>query len=183
MPSHARLFPPTAWQGFLAFQTAWFATVMSAAQGHALWGCGILWVVLICHVAGSSQPMRAIGLIGVFCLLGVPVEWLNQWVGGFQYVPGDTASGTTPEIPYWVMGLWGLLAMGLRYARDWLQQRYALAAILGAVAGPASIDAGIRLGAGHYLNRPLALSTLALLWCLATPLLLWLTTHMEPPNP
>ena len=163
------------WQGFIAFQVAWFAVVWGAAHGLALPGCGVLLAVLIWHVHGSQRRLQTVQIGILFCLIGMPLEWLNQWFSGFRY----TADGTLPTlgygVPCWVIGLWALLSMGLRYTLVWLRKRYVLAAAIGGVAGPVSIDAGIRLGAGHYIDRPVAWATLSIMWCVATPLLLWLS--------
>jgi hypothetical protein len=53
---------------------------------------------------------------------------------------------------------------------EWLSGRYALAAVLGAVAGPLSYLGGERLGA-ITVESPLAIG---IEWAIATPLLVYL---------
>ena len=48
--------------------------------------------------------------------------------------------------PYWIVALWGLLATAPNVTLRWLKRRPALAAVLGAICGPASFLAGVRLG-------------------------------------
>jgi len=68
----------------------------------------------------------------------------------------------------------------LRYALSWLAGRYALGALLGAVGGPLAYASGIRLGAAEF-GRPLvpSLLTLAGVWLVVTPALLWLEARLR----
>jgi hypothetical protein len=77
--------------------------------------------------------------------------------------------------PYWIIMLWALFATTINSSLAWLKQRYLLAALLGAIAGPAAYYAGNRLGAVELAHPEQALLALALGWSIWLPLLLYLS--------
>jgi hypothetical protein len=63
----------------------------------------------------------------------------------------------------------------LRGSLSWLVGRYALAAVLGAVAGPLSYLDGAKLGAVTlHPSRAFSIAALAVGWAVVMPLLVWL---------
>jgi hypothetical protein len=78
-----------------------------------------------------------------------------------------------------MVALWGLFAIALNVTLRWLRRRYLLAAVLGAVCGPASFVAGVKLGAAQFVDRVPALAVLAVVWAVAMPLLVWLAQRFD----
>jgi hypothetical protein len=81
--------------------------------------------------------------------------------------------------PYWLVAMWGLLAIALNVTLRWLRGRWLLTAILAAVAGPASFASGVRLGGASFVHATPALLTLACVWALAMPALLRLSMRFD----
>jgi hypothetical protein len=70
--------------------------------------------------------------------------------------------------------MWALFATTLNVSLGWLQGRWVLTVVLGAMAGPLSYWAGVRMGAVQFVEPAQAVAALAVGWGLATPLLLLL---------
>jgi hypothetical protein len=77
--------------------------------------------------------------------------------------------------PFWMWTLWALVASTINSSLAWLQGRPLLGAFLGAIAGPLSYEAGIRMGAGAWGSggQVGGLVLLALAWAIAIPLFLY----------
>jgi hypothetical protein len=75
--------------------------------------------------------------------------------------------------------LWALLGTTLNVSMGWLKRRALLAALMGAVAGPLSYVAGVRLGAAHFVDADRALLLLAIGWALAMPALMALAERLD----
>ncbi len=63
--------------------------------------------------------------------------------------------------------------------RAWLRGRHALAAVLGAVAGPASYFAGQKLGAIQFVEPTAALTSLAIGWAVIMPVLMLIAERLD----
>ena len=81
--------------------------------------------------------------------------------------------------PYWIVALWGLLATAPNVTLRWLKRRPALAAVLGAICGPASFLAGVRLGGARFVDATPALLTLAIMWAVLMPTLMVLSIKLD----
>ncbi|MDE2094486.1 MAG: DUF2878 domain-containing protein [Burkholderiales bacterium] len=156
---------------FVVFQAAWFAAVLGAAHGLPLWGTAAVVVAIAWHLAVSARPLQEARLVALACLIGLVVESANAMQGFVAYPSGQP----DPLLaPYWMVALWGLLAIALNVTMRWLKRRWWLAAVLGAVAGPASFASGVELGGARFIDATPALATMAVTWALLMPLLVWL---------
>ena len=81
--------------------------------------------------------------------------------------------------PYWIVALWGLLAIALNVTMRWLRGRTMLAVLLGAALGPLSFSSGARLGGAQLLHPTEALVTLALMWAVLLPTLVMLAARWD----
>ncbi|MEO5697268.1 MAG: DUF2878 domain-containing protein [Burkholderiaceae bacterium] len=160
----------------VAFQVAWFATVLGAAHGLPLWGTAVAVAALGWHLAVSARPAREAGLIAGVGLIGLVVESAVALQGHVAYASGQPVAGIAP---YWMVALWCTFAITLNVTLRWLKGRPVLAALLGAVAGPAAFAAGVRLGAAEFIDTTSALVTLACVWGAAMPALMWLSTRFD----
>ena len=161
---------------FVVFQTAWFAAVLGAAHGMPLWGTACVLGAIAWHLGAARQPAREAMLIGIVCLLGFAIESVHATRGLVRYPSGQP----DPHLaPYWMVGLWGLLAIALNVTLRWLRGRWWLAAALGAAAGPASFASGVALGGAQFVDRAPALAALALSWAFALPAVVWLSIRFD----
>lgn len=157
-------------------QLAWFAVVLGAAHGRPLAGTLCAIAVIGWHLWVVQRPGRELRLVLLTCLVGAVAETVVVALGHVAYPSGQPLAQWPP---YWMVALWGLFAIALNVNLRWLRGRLWLAACLGAAGGPAAFSAGVRLGGAQFLQAAPALATLALLWALALPLLLWLSLRFD----
>ena len=161
---------------FIVFQAAWFAGVLGAAHGLPLWGTAGVLAALAWHLAVSARPAEEAKLIGAACVIGFIVESAVAMQGHIAYPSGQL----DPHLaPYWMVALWGLLAIALNVTMRWLKRRWWLAALLGAMAGPASFASGVKLGGAQFIDATPALVTMACTWALLMPTLMWLSDRFD----
>ena len=161
---------------FVVFQAAWFAAVLGAAHGLAAWGCACVLVAIGWHVATSARPSAEARLVAAVLLVGLVVESVMAWQGFTGFASGQISAHTAP---YWMVALWGLLAISLNVTLRWLKGRWWLAVAIGAVSGPLSFASGTRLGAAHFILATPAVVTLACVWAAALPALMWLSNRFD----
>ncbi len=164
--------PPLAYNLIHAvlWQAAWFAAVLGAAHGLPWLGPAATVPVLALHLwqhrcdrdRGWAMPLIALGL-------GLAIDSLLGQVAGLRMARGDGtwAAWATP----WMGSLWILFATALGASLSWLRQRQALAAGLGAIAGPLAYYGGARLGALTIDGWP-TLVAIGVAWAVALPILL-----------
>ncbi|MGJ7493379.1 DUF2878 domain-containing protein [Variovorax sp. ZT4R33] len=178
-----RATPPTLrptramqWTNAVVFQCAWFAAVLGAAHHRPLLGTACVVAAVAWHLAVSARPAREAWLVALACLIGFVVESAIVRQGHMAYPSGQP----WPTLaPYWIVALWGLLAIALNVTMRWLRGRLLLAAVLGAVLGPLSFSSGARLGGAQLLRPTEALLTLALVWAVLMPVLVMLATRLD----
>ena len=161
---------------FVVFQLAWFAAVLGAAHQVPLWGTACVVTAIGWHLAVSARPAVEARLVGAACLIGLVAESGIVGQGLVAYPSGQPLAWLAP---YWIVAMWGLLAISLNVTLRWLKGRPWLAAALGAVAGPASFACGVRLGGARFLDAPAALATLAVVWGVLLPALVWLSSRFD----
>lgn len=160
----------------VVFQLAWFAAVLGAAHGEPLWGTACVLGAIAWHLFVARAPAREALLVGMVCVLGFAIESIHAARGLVRYPSGQPF---TQLAPYWMVALWGLLAIALNVTLRWLRGHWCLAAALGALAGPASFASGVALGGAQFVDRTPALAALALTWALALPALVWLSIRFD----
>lgn len=157
-------------------QTAWFAAVLGAAHGHPLPGTVAVLAAIAWHLAVVARPAREARLVLLAVLVGGIAE---TWVVAQGHVSYPSGQPFAQWPPYWMLALWALFAIGLNVTLRWLRGRLWLAAALGAVAGPLAFSAGVRLGGAQFIDASAALATLAGLWAVALPLLVWASVRLD----
>ncbi len=161
---------------FVFFQAAWFAAVLGAAHQLPLWGTAAVVAAIGWHLSVSARPLQELKLVGAACLIGFAVESAVAMQGNITYPSGQPVAYLAP---YWMVALWGLLAMALNVTMRWLKTRLWLASLLGALAGPASFASGVRLGGAHFVHAVPALLTMACTWAVLMPALVWLSNRFD----
>ena len=174
-PSRARLLA-----NFVISQLAWFAAVLGAAHQRPIAGTLCVAAAIGWHLAVSARPAREARLVLAACVLGFVVETAVALQGHVAYPSGQPDARFAP---YWMVALWGLLAIALNVTMRWLRPHLWLAAALGAVVGPAAFASGVRLGGAQFVHAGPALLTLALVWALLLPLLVRLSVHFDGVHP
>jgi hypothetical protein len=161
---------------FVLFQAAWFAGVLGAARQVPLLGTLAVAAVIAWHVVVSARPLAEAKLVGAALLIGAVFETFCVQLGQVSFTSGQPDPHWPP---YWMIAMWGLLAIALNVTMRWMKRRWLLAAVLGAVAGPMSYAAGVRLGAATFVHTTAALTTLAIAWAVLMPTLMWLSDRFD----
>lgn len=169
---------PRLWGSLLVCQGAWYACVAGAARGTPAWGMAAVAGSIALQLAGSGQRRRAdLALIAVALVTGLAWDTLLAQAHLVSYrSPGPW----TLVAPAWILMLWAQLGVLLREPLRWLHGRPVLAALTGALGGPASYAAAERLGACEFPVTGAALAALALGWATLLPLLLALARRLDP---
>src|SRR3546814_5025428 len=86
-----------------------------------------------------------------------------------------------PLAPIWILALWVGFILSINHSLHFLRERIWLAALLGAVSGPAAYyAAGNGFSAISFgIPLPLLLPTLALAWGLLLPALLYMSAYQR----
>ena len=161
---------------FVVFQAAWFGAVLGAAHQMPLWGTACVIAVIAWHLGISARPAQEAKLIGLACVIGFVVESAVAMQGHVTYPSGQPVAWLAP---YWMVALWGELAIALNVTMRWMKRRVWLAALFGALGGPAAFAAGVRLGGASFVDETSALVTLAGVYAVVMPLLVWLSNRFD----
>lgn len=157
----------------LLFQVGWFACVLGARHPALLL---IAATCLALHLRFVADPREGRLIVGV-SLCGWALDSLLLNLGLFDFHSRHWV------LPGWQALLWPVFAMTLRHALAWSASPWWRASLAGALGGPLSYWAGVRLaGVGLPLGTVPTLAILALVWAILLPLLhrldaLGLKTH------
>jgi hypothetical protein len=156
---------------FVAFYAGWFAGVAGAGRGWRFLGPAVVIGLVALHLRLVPDARREALVITTVAVLGFCVDTLQTVLGVLAFGDGGSTAWVPP---LWLLALWVIFATTLRVSFGWLAGRDALAATLGAVVGPLSYWAGVRLGAAAFPNMTLSFVALAFEWALMLPLAVWL---------
>lgn len=163
----------------VAFKIAWLSSVLGAANGLPLLGPAVAFLVVAIHMRGASAPSREFSLIVLTCIIGASWDSVMVSAGWLSYASGTFLTGVAP---YWIFAMWIAFATTLNLAFRWLQSRLLMAALLGAISGPASYFAGAKIGAVVFNDANVALIALAGAWAVLLPGLLVLAKRLDGVN-
>jgi hypothetical protein len=161
---------------FAAFQVGWFASVLGAASDMPWLGPLVFLAVLSLHLTQAQRPDLEIGLVLACGIIGTWFDSLLVATGWVAYPAGQFSSVMAP---YWIITMWMLFATTLNISMGWLRGKRVLAAVLGAIAGPASYYAGQRLGGIEFREPVFALLALGVGWAFLMPLVLALAERLN----
>ena len=163
---------------FVLFQVGWFACVIGAANNQVFWAVFVTAIYIAFHIWRSHFPFLEFKLIFKAVIFGVSADTLIANLGFLSF---QDAWPSTYLSPVWMWVLWALVASTVNGSLSWLQGKPILGALLGAICGPLSYDAGIRMGAGSWgVHGQLGgLVLLAIVWGAAIPLFFyWQRQHI-----
>ena len=165
---------------FVLFQLGWFACILGAAHGYVSLAVLFCLAVAAFHLWQCSEPKQEGMLLLKILALGICADTLLLHTGSLVF----ESKGLLPALsPIWMWSLWVILGCTLNESMSWLKGRFALAAVLGAIAGPLSYLAGVKLGAAQWGDETQALVLLGIIWAIAMPLLFWWAGKVPPNRP
>jgi hypothetical protein len=150
----------------LGFQAGWLACVLGGNQ----WAIVAASVLLPLYLLATRPSLRLCGILMAIALAGLATDLAWQHAGLIEF-----NRAVALGLPPWLALLWLLFAASLTHALRFLHHRLAVAALLGAIVGPLSYLAGLRLGAANSVHPPHLLAlAFAPAWALILPAFLWL---------
>ncbi|MCH9807628.1 MAG: DUF2878 domain-containing protein [Alphaproteobacteria bacterium] len=161
----------------VAFQAAWLALVIGAANGFALAGQVVAVLAIALHLMVSPNPTAQAKLIVAAALLGLINESVILSSGFVSYA---SPSGIAWLPPAWLIALWPVFATSInvacRPARGWT-----IAAIFfGLLVAPIGYIVGANLGAMSFSQPQLnGLAAIGLAWAVSLPVLLVLARRWD----
>ena len=162
-----------------AYQIAWFACVLGAANDLAWAGAALAIVVTALHLALATNVGAELKLIAAAAAVGLLVDSALARTGEIAWIAGIWAEGWAP---YWMLALWIAFATTLNHSLRWVMSRRSVAVVLGAVGGPLAYLAGTKLGALEMPSPETALPLIALAWAVAMGVLSIVVTRVQPPR-
>ncbi len=166
---------------FLLFQVGWFACVLGAAHQQVFWAVTGSLAYIAFHIWRSQSPKQEFSLLFKVLLYGIATDTLIMYLGLIDF----RDAWPSPLLsPIWMWALWLLVATTLNGSMSWLRGKPALGSVLGAICGPLSYEAGIRMGAASWGSgaQILGFCLIALVWAVAMPLFFyWDRTPIEDP--
>jgi hypothetical protein len=152
----------------LLFQAGWFAAVLGAARELPWVGVLAVAVVAAVHLARAARPLPELALLALAVVAGAIFETLIVQAGWLRFDSGMLVAGTAPV---WMVALWANFATTLNVSMRLLRSRLLVAALFGAIGGPAAYYAGGKLGAVEFIETGPALVAIAAGWLVLCPLL------------
>jgi hypothetical protein len=160
----------------VAFNVGWLICVLAGAHGLPWLGTLAALLIVARHLSVATEPRKELALVLVAGGIGAVWDSLLVYTGLLEYPSGTLMAGTAP---HWIIAMWLLFATTINVSLRWLKPRPALAAVLGAVAGPAAYFAGYRLGGVQIPEMALAMGALACGWALFMPLLMAISARLD----
>lgn len=147
------------------FQITWFACVIGSAKG-------LIWPAFAACAALAAFQMQAkrrhasdAKLILASIALGLLVDTI--WVQSGWLVFTDQRPFSFLA-PVWIIVLWIGFAMTINHSLAWLDRHPVLPVAMGAIGGPMSYLAGLKLGAVEYHQSTVLVSAgLAVAWAIS----------------
>ncbi|CAM3777908.1 DUF2878 domain-containing protein [Polynucleobacter antarcticus] len=166
---------------FVFFQLGWFACILGAANHFIFWPVLATLAYIAVFIWRADKPASEFQFILKAVIFGVSADSLIAYLGFLSF------EGSWPSAylsPLWMWTLWALLATTINESLSWLRKKPILAVVLGAIAGPLSYEAGIRMGAGAWgpSGQIGGLVLLAIIWGVAMPLFFYWTRPLAGPG-
>lgn len=155
------------------FQIVWFACVIGGAKG-LLWPALISFAVLaLWQLPAKRRHASDVRLLLAAIILGLVFDSLWVQLGFLEFVDQRPFSMLAPA---WIIILWMGFALTINHSLVWMNIHPALPAVLGAICGPSSYLAGIKLGAVSYQADVALISVcLGVSWGFSVWFLVWLS--------
>jgi hypothetical protein len=150
--------------------------VGGSAAGRPWIGPAMAFALVAAHLARAAEPFREGAGIAAIAALGTLWEVLPAATGLIEYRSGVPAlSG----VPFWIAALWLAFATTLNVSLRWLRERPLIAALTGAVAGPACYGTAATLGALVLTEPRHALAAQAAAWAVLLPIALGIAARCD----
>nr|WP_320012368.1 DUF2878 domain-containing protein [uncultured Desulfobulbus sp.] len=145
------------------YQLCWFLAVLGGNAG-AIVALGLI----LLHLLFSAKRRADLRMTLLLLFAGLLIDGTLQQVGCISFSQTGGAI-----LPFWLLVIWGALAMTPNHCLAWLKGRLLLAAVFGGLGGPAAYWGGVRLGGASFQwDLGVSLLVLALIWAILWPVVM-----------
>lgn len=163
---------------FIQFQAVWFLCILGAAYSFEWQAIFASFLLLVWAWFVSEDRHHDQWLIVIAVALGMVIDSSLVWFGIMSF----KSEIWTGFAPIWMPFIWAALAITIQSSMSWLAGRLKLAGILGAITGPISYWAGVRMEAGVFNDFSTAIAALSIIWLLVTPFLFYCSQRLKESN-
>lgn len=153
----------------ILFQAGWWACVLLGGSPAHWSGTLIAAGIIAFHLSLSDQAYAEAKLIALAILTGLVWDSLLVKLGLLNYSYGMM---TNTLAPHWIIAIWAIFATTFNLSLRWLKNRTLAASLMGAIGGPLSYFAGMKVGSVSMPDQLLAMIVLGVGWALLMPLLM-----------
>jgi hypothetical protein len=160
---------------FLLFQIAWFACVVGAARDMPWLGVAVTMAILYWHFhkTGLTKP-ECMLMVAAFVIGAC----FDQLMLSMHLVEYQQHGWSVSLVPVWILALWLAFATTLNVSLAWMQRRYFVSLLFGAIGGPLAYLGAERIGAVFLRDYPSYIA-LSLGWAVITPTLLYIANQLN----
>jgi hypothetical protein len=154
----------------IGFQTSWWACVLGAKNGHPYLGPVFMFIFLLFHFSilkNKNKELIFIILVGLIGTIADTILFQTNLIE-YQGVYIDKVA------PLWITAMWMGFAATINHSLVWLNNKWIISFVIGAIFGPLSYFTGIKFEALYFEISLLTMSVLALLWGVVVPSLYYL---------
>lgn len=163
----------------LFFYFGWIVCLQEASSGHSFYGLWMVFGMILYYLFCSKCRKADYLLLTLVVLIGPLSDILYTQLGIFKYHSHHQHALSAWIPPLWVFFLWGLFGINI-HLFSWLNHRWWLAIILGALGGPMSYLSVVRLGGVSLLKSyPLAFLTIGGIWAIFLPCFILLNEFLK----
>ena len=165
----------------VGFELGWAACILGGAHGMVWLGPVVVALIVGVNVALHPARKRELLLIAIVALGGTLIDTGLHAAGLITFDAGG--SGTVLAFVPWIAALWVNFASVLSVSLHWLGRFPVAASIIGAISGPMTYYAGVKLGAiGFAPDQWASLGALAIEWAVVLPAALILARRIHQPG-
>ena len=160
----------------IGFQIGWWFCALGAQNSLDYIGPIYMLAFVITHMVFFSKKYSEFILIIIGIFLGLIVDSSLKYFNIINYLSTDIQATLAP---LWIVAMWGGFCATLNHSLSWLKNRLLASFILGAVFGPLSYIAGLKMNIIFFIISPInAVIVLAIVWGISIPFLFWLNDKL-----
>lgn len=133
---------------------------------------------ILFHLWKVSKNDFEVKLIFIFSIIGTIVDSLVMQTRILSYE--GLYSSSIPIAPLWITAMWCGFAATVNHSMSWLDKKWLLSILLGAVFGPLSYITAAKFEAISLSSDiTMVVGLLALVWGLSMPLIFWVNDKIK----
>lgn len=161
---------------FVLFQAAWFACVLGAANDMPWLGVIATVFVIAWHLKQAKEAKPEAILLIITLVIGAMFDQLMLYLNLIHY---QSHGWSNHLVPAWILALWLGFVTALNVSLRWMQGKWLVAILFGAIGGPLAYMGAARLGAVTLNIYPQSYIALSIGWAILTPVLLLLAKRYD----